>query len=330
MIKQLVTLASATAMAVSVGIAPAHAERLSISTWGSPQHYQVSKFIPRFEELLKEKSNGRIRTRTFAGGEMVKQEFVPTAIPQGTIDISLTTLDNWSGRVHDVSILTTPLWSKSIEWTRDNLKPGNPVFDYFDSKLQAEGAVILAMFDIGSPVLSSTFPIEAPQELSQKSIRVYSKGSAQIVQALGAVPTIMGIGDVYSGLQRGTVDAAMGGLGGAIGLKHYEVTKHLFNPNGVLGTMIHAYVMNKQKFESLAPEMQTAVMDSAQEARDSMQQFAIDEATRLLDIAKEHGNTVTSIEPDSKVWEKWQKALAPIVEKSRAAYPEELVRLIEG
>jgi len=68
---------------------------------------------------------------------MVKQQFVATAIPQGTIDISLTTLDNWSGHIPEVSILTSPLWTKSIQWTRDNLKPGNPIFDYFDEKLRA-------------------------------------------------------------------------------------------------------------------------------------------------------------------------------------------------
>lgn len=312
------------------GISTAHAERLTISTWGSPNHYQVSQFVPKFEELLKEKSDGEIRPRSFAGGEMVKQQFVATAIPQGTIDVSLTTLDNWSGHIPEVSILASPFWTRSIQWTRDNLKSGNPIFDYFNEKLRSQGAVMLAMFDIGPPVISATFPVKKPSDFEGKSVRVYSKGAGEVIQALGAAPTIMGVGDVYSGLQRGTVDAAMGGLGGAVGLKHHEVTDFLLDQNGVLGTLIHAYVMNKEKFESLSPELQKAVMESAQEARDSMQQFAIDEKSRLMNVIRDHGNEIVSIEQDSEDWKTWENALAPYTQKSRQQYPAELVQMIEG
>lgn len=97
-----------------------------------------------------------------------------------------------------------------------------------------------------------------------------------------------------------------------MGLKHHEVTDFLLDQNGVLGTLIHAYVMNKEKFESLSPELQKAVMESAQEARDSMQQFAIDEKSRLMNVIRDHGNEIVSIEQDSEDWKTWENALAPI------------------
>jgi TRAP-type C4-dicarboxylate transport system substrate-binding protein len=325
--KKLLGFVSAGVLACTA-ISPASAERLSISTWGSPKHYQVAEFIPKFTALLEQKSGGKISTRVFSGGEMVKQQFVATAVPQGTVDISLTTLDNWSGRVPEVSILTTPLWDKSMAWSRDNLNPGKPVFDYFDNKLREQGAIIIALFDIGPPVVSANFPINGPDDLKGKAIRVYSKGSGLVVQALGASPTIMGIGDVYSGLQRGTVDAALAGLGGAVGLKHYEVTKTMFVQNGVLGTLIHAYVMNKEKFESLSPELQRAVMESAQEARDYMQQFAIDKLASLLDVVRESGTTVVVLEPGSAQWNAFASALEPLAADARKTYPADLIKLI--
>jgi len=322
-----ITTTALLTLATAISTASA-SERLSISTWGSPKHYQVAEFLPKFEKLLKEKSGGKIRTKSFAGGEMVKQQFVATAIPQGTVDISLTTLDNWSGRVPDVSILTTPLWNKSMAWTRDNLKPGKPVFDYFNNKLRDQGAVIIALFDIGPPVVSSNINITGPDSFANVPIRVYSKGSAELMQMLGAAPTIMGVGDVYSGLQRGTVKAALGGLGGAVGLKHYEVTSHMFVPNGVMGTLIHAYVMNRDKFDSLSPELQKVVMESAAEARDYMQQFAIDKLTGLLDKVRANGNTVTVVEPDSAMWNAFATRLEPLAERARKAYSPEIVKLV--
>ncbi len=318
------------ALAAVASTQQALAERLSLSSWGSPKHYQVAEFVPLFEKLLAEKSGNEIRLRTFAGGEMVKQQFVATAIPQGTVDISLTTLDNWSGRVADVGILTTPLWDKSMPWTRDNLKPGNPVFDYFDDKLRDEGAVIIALFDIGPPVVSTNFPITGPESFENQSIRAYSKGSAEVLQTLGAAPTIMGVGDVYSGLQRGTVKGAMGGLGGAVGLKHYEVTSNMFVPNGVLGTLIHGYVMNKDKYDSLSPEHRTALVEAAAEARDHMQQFAIDKLASLLDEVRDAGNEVTVVEPGSEMWNAFAERLEPLAAAARETYSKEIQELIDA
>ena len=330
MMKRLLTMVTVSVFAITVTMSSANAERITISSWGSPKHYQVSQFVPQFEKMIKEKSGGKIRTRSFAGGEMVKQQFVASAIPLGTIDISLTTLDNWSGIVPDVSILTTPLWNKSMAWTRDNLKPGNAIFDYFDQKFRAEGAIIIAMFDIGSPVLSTSFPVSGPESFDGKAIRVFSKGSGKVMQSIGASPTIMGVGDVYSGLQRGSIDGAMGGLGGAVGLKHYEVTKNMLVPNGVLGTMLHAYVMNKNKFDSLSPKYQKIIMESAQKARDHMQQFAIDKLDSLIDVVRKNGNSVKILKPGTSEWAIWQKSLSSMVKESRNSYPANLVKMIEN
>lgn len=328
--KKLLPVFGLVVLASAIGGQAQAAERLSLSTWGSPKHYQVSQFVPRFEELLKEKSGGQIRLKTFEGGEMVKQQFVPTAIPQGTVDISLTTMDNWSGRISDVGILTTPLWTKSMEWTRDNLKPGNPVFDYFDKKVRNEGAVIIALFDIGPPVVSANFEVTGPDSFSGQAIRAYSKGSAELLQTLGAAPTILGVGDVYSALQRGTVKGAMGGFGGAVGLKHYEVTSHIFVPNGVMGTLIHGYVMNKERFEKLSAEHQKALMEAASEARDQMQQFAIDNQSELIRQVQDAGKTVTVVEPNSELWNSLSAKLEPLTDAAKSAYSSEVQAIVSA
>ncbi len=328
MLKTVSRAAVAAALAVTIAAPAVAKERLSISTWGSPKHYQVAEFIPQFEKLLKDKSKGEISMKIFAGGEMVKQQFVPTAIPQGTVDISLTLLDNWSGTIPEVSILTSPLWTRSMEWSRDNLKPGKPIFDYFDAKLRSQGAVVIAMFDIGPPVISANFEVTGPDSLANMPIRVYSKGSGEVIQALGGAPTVMGVGDVYSGLQRGTVKGALGGLGGAVGLKHYEVTSNMFVPNGVMGTLIHAYVMNKDRFEKLSPALRKAVMDSALEARNHMQQFAIDKQTALLDQVRKAGKKVTVVERDGALWKGFEKKLEPLTAEARSKYPADLVKMV--
>lgn len=321
---------AAAAFAASAMIGSAHAERLSVSTWGSPMHPQVSQFVPQFVEKLNEKGGGKFRVRTFQGGEMVKQEFVPTAVPQGTVDISLTTMDTWSGRVPEVSILTTPLWDKSMQWTRDNLKPGHPVFEYYNAKFREQGAVILAMFDIGAPVVSTNFPLAMPSDLRGKSVRVYSRGAGLVVQDLGGSPVTMGVGDVYSGLQRGTIDGAMGGLGGAVGLKHYEVTRHMLVQNGVIGTLVHGYVMNRDKYDRMNPELRQALIESVAEARDAMQQYLIDVYDKQVQEVRDAGVNVVTLKHGSAEWKVWEDALAKFAEGARKEYPADIVELISA
>ncbi len=303
---------------------------LSLSTWGSPKHPQVTHFVPEFVHLVEKRSGGRIKVRVFEGGEMVKQQFVPTAVPQDTVDISLTTLDSWSGRIPETSILTSPLWTWSMQKSRDNLVQGMPVFDYFNKKLESQGATMIAMFDIGPTVVSSNFPIKKPSDFKGRTVRVYSKGAAEMMQQLGAAPTTMGVGAVYSALQRGTVGAALGGLGGAVGLKHYEVTKYMFAHMGALGTLIHAYVMNTDKLHSLPPELQKVVLQSASDARDIAQQYMIDSYDALLAKVKAHGNQIYRLQQGTPQWNEWRAALKPMVKEAEKDYPKNLIELIDN
>lgn len=328
--KRSLTLATALAVAGLLAAAPASAKtyRLSLSSWGSPKHPQVTQFVPQFTKMVTKKSDGRIRFRVFEGGEMVKEEFVATAVPQDTVDISLTVLDTWAGRIPDVSITTSPLWTKSMEETRDQLLPGHPIFDYFDKQLRSQGAVLLSIFDIGPAVVTTTFKLEKPSDLRGKSLRVYSKGAGRVIQALGGSPVTMGVGDVYSALQRGTVDGAMGGLQGTVGLKYYEVGKELFVPNGALGTLIHAYVMNKEKFESLPPDLQKIITESATAARNHMQQYIIDKYGAFIQVVADHGVPVKQLHKGTPEWGEWQKALSGLAQEAEKTYPAPLVKLI--
>jgi TRAP-type C4-dicarboxylate transport system substrate-binding protein len=303
--------------------------RLSLSTWGSPKHPQVSEFVDRFVKAVEQKTKGEVRFRTFSGDEMVKQQFVATAVPQGTVDISLTTLDTWSGRIPEVSATVSPLWPFTTQMARDKFLPGHPVFEYFNGRLKQNGAIMLTMFDIGSPVVSTRMKIAGPEDIAGKTIRTYSKGASELLQAVGASPVTIGVGDVYSALQRGAVDGALGGIQGAVGLKHYEVTKYVMVPNGLFGTLVHAYVMNKNKWDSLSPEVRKVLQEAATEARNHSQDFMLNSYGKFVQVFRDKGLEVTEIKPGSDAWKQWQAKLGGLASRDRQRYPAELVKLLD-
>ncbi len=308
--------------------AAAQSYTLTLSTWGTPNHPQVRVFVPRFMELAEKESGGRLKFKYFPNGMMVKEAFVDTALPSGTVDISLTTMDNWAGRAPAVGVTTTPLWPYTMAQDKAELEPGKPLFRYFDSLLEKSNTRILALFDIGPAVLSTGFPLRTPAEIKGRVIRAVSKGSAEVLRALGASPVVLSVGDVYSALQRHTIDGAFSGLGAAAGLKYYEVSKYLMGTNGLTGAFINGYVMNLAKFNSLPQDLQKVLLDAAAKARDETQDALIKAYGEDLKKIAGHGVEVYVPQPGSKEWSAWQSALAGFKAQSEKSYPPELVKLL--
>lgn len=326
--RALLPIMAAIAFNLSVGTVKAETYTLKLSTWGTAEHPQVKVFVPRFMELAKKKSGGRIDFKYFPNGMMVKEAFVNTAVPTGTVDISLTTMDNWVGRVPAVGITQSPLWTFSMAEAKTQLEPGKPIFEYFSKALAKSNVRLLALFDVGPAVITTTFPLRTPKDLKGKVLRAVSKGSAEMIKALGASPVVMSIGDVYSGLQRHTIDGAFSGVAPAWGLRYYEVAKHLMGTNGVTATFINGYVMNLDKFNLLPKDLQKVVLDSAAEARDEMQDNMIKSYSEFLKKLAGKGMDVFVPKPGSPEWEAWEKELAPFKEQKEKQYPPELIKLV--
>lgn len=301
---------------------------LSLATWGTSTHPQVKIFAHDFMKQVEKDSNGRIKFKFFPDSQMVKEAFVSTAVPGDTVDISLTTTEGWAGRIPDMSVTASPLWNLTMDETRDQLVPGKPLFDYFNKKFEAQGAVALAIFDIGPMIFSTTFPMQTPSQLAGKRIRAVSKGTAETLQALGASPVTMSVGDVYSALKLGTIDGAIGGLQGAYGLKHYEVARNVLATNGVIGTFIHGYVMNKRKFDSLPKDLQDILTTDALKVRNETQDALIKSYPEYLQKMEQGGAKVTRLKKGGPLWNQWTAKLAGLKKKDEQRYSPELVKLL--
>lgn len=324
--KRLMTYAAA-ALLLATPVTKA-AETLSLATWGTSSHPQVKEFTKPFMEAVEKNSKGAIKFKYFPDGQMVKQNFVPNAVPSGTVDISLATLDSWAGRIPEVSVTTMPLWTLSMQDTRERLVPGNPLFEWFDREFQKTGVKILCIFDIGPPVVSTNFEFKVPDDIKGKKIRTTSKGHAELMQSLGASPVVLSVGEVYQALQRGTVDGAVGGLQGMVGLKHYEVAKYVMASNGVLGTYIHGYVMNLKRFNALSKDQQDIIMKAAEDARNTAQDVMINGYQKYLKVAQEKGMKLFALQKNSPEWNKWQAAEASFNAAQKKSLSPGLIKLL--
>ncbi len=316
---------------LSILSTPSYADQnytLRLASWGAPTAPQVSEFVSAFKDDIEKTSGGRISVQTFPAGSLVNERAVPSAIQSGVVDISLTTMGSWSSIVPTAGALNTVFFRPVAENFDKVIGPGTPLFKALDDDMAGHGTRLLAALFNGPVVVVSKTPLKNADDFKGKTVRVFDRLTAEIVQSLRGAPSTIEVADVYPALQRGAVQAAIGGLEGAIGLKEYEVGKYLLATNGQFGLLLTGYVMNKKSFDNLPPDLQKVLLNSAYAASRHATAAMIAAYDKELQEMAEHGMTMTKLEPNTPDYKSFSDGLASLAKAQESHFPPELVRQV--
>lgn len=305
---------------------PTHHYVLKVATWGSPSTPQVADFVPAFTKMVEKNSHGAITVQSFPAGALLGEQAMPTGIPSDVADVGLISVGTWTSTVPLAGITDTLFFSPSFSKFNVVAGPGTPLFNALDKAYQKDGVKLLILLDNGPSIFVSHVPMTTPSAFHGKTVRVYDLLSGQLAKALGAAPSTLSVSSVYTALQRGTVEAAYGGLEGAIGLKEYEVAKYLLDPNGAFGTGVNGYAMNLHTYDALPKSLQKVVVQAAQTVG-LKTEAAVDKAyVQQLATMKQKGMTVTILKPGTSSYKAFQAAVASLSNSQKAQYPHALVQ----
>lgn len=135
-------------------------------------------------------------------------------------------------------------------------------------------------------------------------------------ETLGANPTPMNFGEVYSALQQGVIDGQENPLALITSQRFYEVQKYLSTTGHVFA--VYMPVMAKYYYDSLTPEQQQLVRDSMAEARAYQAEIIAAEDAEQLETIRAAGVEVTELTPEQR------KAFAEKTESVRLQYRDEV------
>ena len=98
--------------------------------------------------------------------------------------------------------------------------------------LRAQGFVGLAFYDCGARSIYAKKPVKTLADAKGMKIRVQQSDLwVALIDAMGANATPMPIGEVYTGLKTGLIDAAENNIPSYDGFKHYEAVKFYCAPS---------------------------------------------------------------------------------------------------
>lgn len=240
----------AASLASTVPVA-AQAQQLSMLSGFAPTFAWYREIGPRFIELLKEESKGSITIR-FNGPDTVPtfEQFQP--VQAGVFDLLFTHPAYHSGTTSVGlaidAIDVDPAKRRSVG-----------IIDYIDKHYQSKGMKLISAPSTGTKGFRFYMRDAITGDSALKGKKVRGTVSYHpMIRALGGVPVNMPPADMYTALQRGTIDAAAWGLTGATDLKLFEVAKFMSDPVfGQVGVMIF---MNLNRWNRLSPAAQEALL----------------------------------------------------------------------
>lgn len=291
-------------------LAPAHAQQVVLRYAGTlPITHHLTKGQNMFATLVAEKSGGKVKVEIYPAGQLFKAHDIPAAVATGALDIGFNLTNVWTkdaiSEINDVPFLFRDEIHAQKAWD-----PSGRLFSAYSQTLAKRQIKPLGVMFFGSlfDISSRTKAIVDPSDFDKQKIRTYGALASEAIRTLGGSPTTMDPGEMYLGLQNGTIDAAITGLTSIDKRKLWEAAKHATIANAAFG--VFAVNMNLSKFNGLPKDQQNALMEAAREVFDWSVKESAKEDRASLEFLKKNINVVV-LTPQQK--EVWAKRLVPVV-----------------
>jgi tripartite ATP-independent transporter DctP family solute receptor len=187
--------------------------------------HPVHKAMVHMAELVAKNSNGRARIDIYPSEQLGSEREMIEQLQLGSVAMTKTSTSPLESFIPGMSIFSVPYLFRDSDhaWKVLNGEIGKNILKEGESK----GLKGLCYYDAGfRSFYMRNKAINSPDDLKGMKIRVQkSKTSMELIEALGASPTPIDWGELYTSLAQGVVDGAENNPPSFETSKHYETCK---------------------------------------------------------------------------------------------------------
>ncbi|PMR71102.1 TRAP transporter substrate-binding protein [Halomonas heilongjiangensis] len=316
--------ATTIALIVTGSLSQAQAATMLKLAHAAPDSDTQQAAAERFAELVEERTNGEVTIKIFGNGVLGGDQQMISGVRSGTIDIEMSGNPNFAGLEPALGAFDLPYIFADREQAYRVLdgEVGQRALDL----LEDDGLKGLAFWEVGFRAMTnSKRPIKTPDDVKGLVMRTNSnKSLIEAFSLLGANPVPMPIGELYTALETGTVDAQDHPIGIVWSAGFHEVQDYLSLTNQAYTSLI--MVMNEGKFDSLSPEYQQALVESAREAGAYQRELNLENEQQIIATLRENGMQVEE-EVDTAAF---QEVIRPTWDSYIAENGSEWIDAIQG
>jgi tripartite ATP-independent transporter DctP family solute receptor len=257
----------------------------------SSQHLAALEFAKH----VKERSQGKLEVQVFPGSQLGNDATAIGAVRGGSIDMMMAGGGNFIGLNSKFEVLDIPFLFRDRDHAYKAVD--QQVGQELMKALEGSGLKQLAFWEVGfRSITTKNRAVRTPADV--KGLKIRTQPNPVHVAAwklLGTNPVPMPLSELYGALESGAVDAQEHPIEITHSAKFYEVQKHLTMTRHAFTAM--PVVLNKAKFDALAPDLQKVLLDAAQEAK--LFQRALNqknEAAIIADLRKNGMNVIENVD----------------------------------
>lgn len=283
--------------------------------------HPVHKAMVYMADRVEENSGGKLKLEIYPSSQLGSERQCLELLQIGSLGmtkVSAAVMENFSP---DLRVFGYPYLFRNNEH-RFKVYDGE-----IGQKLLLDGEKFwlhgLTYFDAGNrSFYTKNHPIHKPEDLKGLKIRVMQSPTAiNLVKSLGAAPTPISWGELYTALQQGVVDGAENNLPSFYTSKHYEVCKYFtVNEHSSVPDIL---VISTIIWNDLSSEEKKWINDAAQDATVYQRKLWHESEEEALQAIEKAG--VEVYYPDKSLFEKESSGMI----KSLKTEDKELYDLVQ-
>lgn len=218
-----------------------------------------------WKRLIEEKSNGSMTVELFPSSQLGSKTDLVDQMQMGEGIIHIGDASFWADYgAPEMSIASAPYiydnWDQYFKLLET---------DWWQSQvdLLAENGlrIVTSDWEYGTRELMTTKPVRTLDDLSGMIIRTPNNVmQMKTWEEMGAAPTAMALGDVYTATQQGTIDGMENPIATLYGQAYYEVAKYITMIDYI--RMPVQWITSESWFQSLTEEQQQIICEAGDEA----------------------------------------------------------------
>ena len=274
----------------------------------------IGNVATAFKDKVEELSGGSITIDIQAGGVLGSENDVLDSIMAGSNQIDISRISVFALNSYGVQktvLCTLPFTFESREhfWKFAN---SGELAQEFLNEPQELGLPVRGIFfgEEGFRHFFTRDPISGINDLKGLKLRVSNDPIMNgLVEGLGASPTVVSFGELYSGLSNGVCDGAEQPIGNYKSNAFNEVAPNLILDGHTLGAV--QVIITDNAWGKLTEAQQAVIMEAAAYAQNFNQEYVEGAEQEVLDQLKAEGCNVIEVADKAP----WAEACQPVIEQ---------------
>jgi tripartite ATP-independent transporter DctP family solute receptor len=282
------------------------------------------KSLEYFKELVEKNSNGRITVDLYHSSQLGDDREMMEALQQGVQEMTCPSTAPIVPFINDYKVFDLPFLFPSNE-AADYVLDG-PIGQKLLDKLSDIGIKGLAYWENGYRQLTNSVrPVKTPEDVKGLKIRTMENPIHLAAwRQLGANPTPMAFGELFSAMQQKVVDGQENPWGTIYLQNFFEVQDYTTDTGHVYSPFV--LMISKKFWDNLPKDLQDVIMDAAIKGKEHNRKLNRKMNAEYLEKLKTKMN-VTILTAEQRV--EFQKAVQPVYDEFAEDIGTELIKEIQ-